>query len=163
MDNIHKVSVPDNVVEEVKRRLAEISQLLKIYMIALTPEERRRMAKMGDKTHSFVSKAYDLAKENPNLCPKYLDIDELGIDVKDAVNLVALKVAVNQIYESIADTEMIAGSEAYKGALEFYQEVKRAAKNDVYGAKAVYEVLKTRFPRGKRSKEDENEPDSDNK
>jgi hypothetical protein len=58
---------------------------------------------------------------------------------------------------------MIAGSEAYKGALEFYQEVKRAAKNDVYGAKAVYEVLKTRFPRGKRSKEDENTPESNNK
>jgi TolA-binding protein len=49
-----------------------------------------------------------------------------------------------------SDTEMTAGSEAYQAALVFYKSVKMAAAQDVPGAKAVYEELKTRFPGGKR-------------
>lgn len=45
---------------------------------------------------------------------------------------------------------MTAGSEAYQAALVFYKSVKMAAAQDVPGAKAVYEELKTRFPGGKR-------------
>jgi hypothetical protein len=39
---------------------------------------------------------------------------------------------------------MLAGSEAYHAALTFYNAVKRAAADDVPGAKAVYEALKAR-------------------
>jgi hypothetical protein len=45
---------------------------------------------------------------------------------------------------------MTAGSEAYQAALVFYKSVKKAAAQDVPGAKTVYEELKTRFPGGKR-------------
>ncbi|GHU43561.1 hypothetical protein FACS1894190_14190 [Spirochaetia bacterium] len=46
--------------------------------------------------------------------------------------------------------EMAAGSKAYQAALVFYSSVKVAAAQDVPGAKAVYDELKTRFPSGKR-------------
>jgi hypothetical protein len=52
--------------------------------------------------------------------------------------------------EAIDDTEMAAGSEAYQAALVFYKSIKMAAEQDIPGAKAVYEELKTRFPGGKR-------------
>jgi hypothetical protein len=52
--------------------------------------------------------------------------------------------------EGVDDTEMIAGSEAYQAALVFYKSVKVAAAQDIPGAKAVYDELKTRFPGGKR-------------
>jgi hypothetical protein len=45
---------------------------------------------------------------------------------------------------------MVAGSEAYQAALVFYKSVKVAAAQDIPGAKAVYDELKTRFPGGKR-------------
>ena len=45
---------------------------------------------------------------------------------------------------------MTAGSEAYQAALVFYKSVKMAAAQDVPGAKAVYEELRTRVPGGKR-------------
>jgi hypothetical protein len=54
--------------------------------------------------------------------------------------------------EGIGDTEMIPGSEAYQAALVFYKSVKMAAAQDIPGAKAVYEELKTRFPRPGRPK-----------
>jgi hypothetical protein len=46
--------------------------------------------------------------------------------------------------------KMVAESEAYQAALVFYSSVKVAAAQDVPGAKAVYDELKTRFPGGKR-------------
>jgi hypothetical protein len=57
---------------------------------------------------------------------------------------------IRQLDENASDTEMTAGSEAYQAALVFYKSVKMAAAQDVPGAKAVYEELKTRFPGGKR-------------
>jgi hypothetical protein len=52
---------------------------------------------------------------------------------------------------------MIAGSEAYQAALMFYKSVKMAAAQDIPGAKAVYEELKTRFPQTGRPKRPEAE------
>jgi hypothetical protein len=48
--------------------------------------------------------------------------------------------------EGIGDTEMTTGNEAYQAAPVFYKSAKMAAAQDIPGAKAVYEELKTRFP-----------------
>jgi hypothetical protein len=119
-------------------------------MLALTPAERQSLPKMGEKTIGFVEKAFDFAKQNPNLVPPYLEVDAFGIDFADAHGLWTLLNSVQQLEEAIDDTEMIAGSEAYQAALVFYKSVKMAAAQDIPGAKAVYEELKTRFPGGKR-------------
>jgi hypothetical protein len=44
---------------------------------------------------------------------------------------------------------MVSGSEAFNASLVFYNSAKVAAAQDVPGAKAIYEELKRRFPRGK--------------
>jgi hypothetical protein len=57
---------------------------------------------------------------------------------------------IKQLEEAVEDTIMAAGSEVYHAALAFYHNVQAAAKNDIPGAKAIFEDLKTRFPGGKR-------------
>jgi hypothetical protein len=104
------------------------------------------MPKMGEKTIGFVEKAYDFARQNPALVPPYLDVDAFGIDFGDAHGLWTLLNTIQQLEESVDDTEMVAGSEAYQAALVFYKSVKVAAAQDIPGAKAIYEELKTRFP-----------------
>jgi hypothetical protein len=161
MENVHNKAIPVDVVEDVKRRVTEIFNILHPYMIALTSEERQRLPKMGEKTLSFVSKAYELAQNNSNLCPSYFDMNEFRIDFEDATQLIALKTVINQVYEGIVDTETVAGSEAYQAALLFYDAAKTAAKKDIYGAKAVYEELKKRFPSRKKSNSTATETDTD--
>jgi hypothetical protein len=39
---------------------------------------------MGEKTIGFVEKAYDFARQNPNLVPPYLEVDTFGVDFADA-------------------------------------------------------------------------------
>jgi hypothetical protein len=54
--------------------------LLAPYLLALTAAERQGLPKMGEKTIGFVEKAYDFARQNPNLVPPYREIDAFGVD-----------------------------------------------------------------------------------
>jgi hypothetical protein len=105
---------------------------------------------MGEKTLSFVEKSHDFALQNPNFCPPYLDMEAFNADFADAHNLQTLNNTALQLHESTDDTAMLAGSEAYQAALIFYNSVKIAARQDIPGAKAVYEELRKRFPGTKR-------------
>jgi hypothetical protein len=149
-ENTHVQAIPQNVLAEAQAKIQEVLTLLSPYLLALTPAERQGMPKMGEKTIGFVEKAYDFAKQNPNLVPPYLGIAAFGTDFTDAHGLWTLHNMVLQLEEGVGDTEMSAGSEAYQAALVFYKSVKMAAAQDIPGAKAVYEELKPRFPGGKR-------------
>jgi hypothetical protein len=149
-DNKHAQAIPQEVLTQAQAKINEAAALLAPYFVALTPAERHELPKMGEKTISFVEKAYDFAKQNPNLVPLYLDMAAFGVDFGDAHGLWTLVNSVRQLEENAGDTEMTAGSEAYQAALMFYKSVKMAAAQDIPGAKAVYEELRTRFPGGKR-------------
>jgi hypothetical protein len=149
-DNKHVKAIPQDILTQAQTKINEVKTLLAPYVVALTPSERHEMPKMGEKTISFVEKAYDFAQQNPNLVPPYLDMTAFGTDFEDAHGLWTLVNSIRQLDENASDTEMAAGSEAYQAALVFYKSVKMAAAQDVPGAKAVYEELKIRFPGGKR-------------
>jgi hypothetical protein len=154
--NNHVQEIPPMVLEELKRKAKEMSDLIRPYSIALTPHERHDLPKMGEKTVSFVEKAHELAKDNPDLCPNYLNIADFTIDINDAIGLISVKVAILQVVEVIDDIELLAGSESYQEALMFYNYIKMLADRDVPRAKAIYEELKKRFPnRGRRKPSEE--------
>ncbi|MDR0641077.1 MAG: hypothetical protein LBG07_01290 [Treponema sp.] len=149
-DNKHVQAIPQDVLTQAQTKIDGVKALLAPYVVALTPAERHELPKMGEKTISFVEKPYDFAKRNPNLAPPYLDMAAFGADFEDAHGLWTLVNSIRQLDENVGDTEMTAESEAYQAALVFYKSVKMAAAQDISGAKAVYEELKTRFPGGKR-------------
>ncbi|MDR1216469.1 MAG: hypothetical protein LBK25_07295 [Treponema sp.] len=151
-DNKHVQVIPSTVLTQAQEKIDAAWALLAPYTLALTPSERQTLPKMGAKTLEFVEKSFDFARRNPDLVPPYLDVDAFGVDFSDAHGLWTILNSVQQFEEAIDDTEMIAGSEAYQAALVFYHSVKAAAAQDVPGAKAVYEELKTRFPRPGRPK-----------
>ncbi len=56
MDNKINYSIPEEVITEITQKLNEVTAALQPYLIALTPEERRTIPKMSDKTVPFVEK-----------------------------------------------------------------------------------------------------------
>jgi len=136
----------------IKTKINEIKALLP-FLINLTAEERQTIPKMGDDTLSFVSKALEYAQNNPNLVPPYVDIVEMNKDFKLAADLISILQPLNQLQEGVDDSNMAAGSEAFVTALAFYNTVKYAAKQNVPGAEAIYNDLKTRFPGGPQNGE----------
>ncbi|MDR2554696.1 MAG: hypothetical protein LBC64_04635 [Fibromonadaceae bacterium] len=85
--NKHSQSIPAATLELAKTKIEEVAELLKPYLIALTPDEKHEIPKMGPKTLNFVEKSHEYAHENPSLVPNYLQMDEFDIDFADAHGL----------------------------------------------------------------------------
>ncbi|MDR2887918.1 MAG: hypothetical protein LBV26_07970 [Bacteroidales bacterium] len=146
MQNLHYRSIPDEVIEQANLKADEIKALLAPYVLPLTADQRKGMLKMGERSLSFVDKAFELARINPTLRPAFISVDDLGFDLHDVTRLRGTLSRLQQLTDSVDDTMMVSGSEAYNTALTFYTSVKAAARQNIQGSKAVYEELKKRFP-----------------
>ncbi|MDR2408014.1 MAG: hypothetical protein LBE13_07880 [Bacteroidales bacterium] len=152
--NVHSNAIPPEVIEALNKKIREINQMLAPYATPLTAHERRDLPVMGDKTVSFVEKAFEYAKENTDLCPSFLDLNAFAVDMADATGLRVVRNSVNQAFEVVDDIVLLAGSEAYQSALAFYNYIKLLVSQDVPRAKTIYEELKKRFPGRSKAKKD---------
>ncbi len=145
MDNKINYSIPEEVVTQTTEKLLEAVTLLQPFIIALTPEERRNLPKMSDKTQPFVEKCLNYTKSNPEFAPPYMDVDELNADMAVYRQLRPIYNIITKLNNGLDDTTMQAGAESYANALSYYNSVKLAAKMDIPGAKGIYDDLKKRF------------------
>jgi len=153
MENQIDFVIPDDVITDVTEKLNEAATALKPYLIALTPDNRRELPKMSDKTIPFVDKTLDYTTSDPQFAPPYMDKEELANDMKTHGQLTEILRIVTQLYNGLDDTTMEAGAESYVNALSYYNSVKQAAKMNIPGAKSIYEDLKKRFEKKSTSTE----------
>jgi hypothetical protein len=151
MDNKINFSIPDEVIADITSRLNDVANIVRPYVIALTPIERHDLPKMSDGTLPFVQKSLDYCQSNPEFAPSYLDFSGLLADMKVYNQLMPIFRLVEQLENKLNDTTMEAGAESYISALSYYNSVKMAAGMNVPGAKAIYEDLKKRFVKEKAS------------
>ena len=145
--NVVSVQIPAKEQEAIIKQVQDLQQKLAPYLIALTPESRRKGLKMSDKSLPFVEKATQYAKSHTDFTPPFMQVDELEIDLKAVSDLTKVYRELDQLCRNLNDTIMQSGSEAFAEALAYYQAVKQAAKMGRPNAKAVYEDLKKRFER----------------
>jgi hypothetical protein len=91
------------------------------FLLDLTPDERRVLPKMGDKSRAFVSKALEVAIQTPEILPRGYDLATFRRDVDLAAALQPVAVALAKLSEEVDDTHLLVRSEAYTGALMVYQ------------------------------------------
>lgn len=115
------------------------------FLINLTPQERQALPKMGSATQSFVSKALEIAENNPQFVPPYVDVPAMQKDYDLAMRLQGIEMQLASLLEKVSDTNLAAGSEAYVTGLTIYNSIKAAAKVNVPGAKALSAELAERF------------------
>ena len=143
----------ENKISETidQAKLDEIIALLKKAeelipkLISLSVQQRRESFKMGDGSIPFVQKAYEEAKNNANLVPSFVNMNELKKDIDYDAALRQIEMVVTILAERVSDTRMVVGSEALNGALAIYNFVKQAVKQNIPGSKSVQENLKARF------------------
>jgi hypothetical protein len=126
-------------------------------LVTLTAEQRQEMLKMGDKTLAFVQNSIKHADTTPSLVPSYLDMDEMKKDLAATEELRPIMLKMENLFNAVVDTYMVAGSEAYGGGLLFYNSVKGGLKANIPGAEEAYEDLRKRFPGRPSKKADEAE------
>jgi hypothetical protein len=145
MNNQHSQVIPHDLLAQATVKINEAAALLKPYLLTLTAEERKVMLKKGNKSDSFVNKAFEYAKTNPEFLPFFVNIADFEVDITDSDNLIGIISQTQQLCNGLDDTEMVAGSEAYYAALAYYNSVQQATNQNVPGAKTIYEELKKRF------------------
>ncbi|SRR5260221_378656 len=129
-----------------------ISNTLKPYLVALTPDDRHNLPKVSDGTLPFVQKTLDYAGTNGGFMPAYIDVGELKVDVDATDVLLQIQRPLGQLAQNLDDTIMLCGSEAYIAAVAFYNSVKLASKLKVPGAEPIANDLGVRFAaQGKRT------------
>jgi len=154
IENRVSIVFPAEVKAAVLQKLTEVDDLLKPYLIALQPTERKALPKMGDGSAPFVGKALGYAKTAPQFAPAYLNVSELEIDYNAVLDLTEFQHFSSKLNMMLSDTMVLSGSEAYVASLSYYNSVKNAAKMNVPGARAIYEDLKKRFENQGPGKQD---------
>ncbi len=145
MPNEFHQDIPAKVLADVQQHLDAIKAALAPYLISLTPDERRTMLRMADKTVAFVQKTSDYATNNPAFVPGFVDLAELQHNLAGVTALTPLRQQFEQLALDTDSTVMTAGGEAYANSLTIYGNLKFRAKNKQPGAQAAYDDLSIRF------------------
>ena len=119
------------------------------FLIDLTPEERRTLPRMGDKSRGFVEQALAVAEQNQGMLPRTFDVGEMRNDVELLSALSTVLTAIAQLHELVDDTYTAVSSEAYASALLVYQFARAAGKGSALDA--ALDGLAQRFARKSRS------------
>lgn len=146
MPNEFHQDIPAPVLADVQQHLDAIKAALAPYLLSLTPEQRRTLPRMADKTVAFVQKATAYAATNPAFVPAFVELSALQQDAAGVAALTPLRQQLEQLALDLDSTVMVAGSEAYTSALTIYANIKFMAKNRQPGAQAAYDDLAVRFP-----------------
>jgi len=144
--NLVSVNIPEADLKDCKAAIAVLKAKLMPHLVVLTPEERQEIPKMGEKTASFVDKGSDYALKYTELAPSYLDLGALKEDVAAVRVTRDLVQDLDPVLQSLSDTLMAAGADAYQAVLVFYGSSREAMKQKVPNAEIVYNDLSARFP-----------------
>lgn len=98
------------------------------FLVDLSPDDRRTLAKMGDKSRAFVDKAFQAAQQNPTALPGAFDIGEFEKDNALFQQLMQIAPAMTQLTEKFDDTTMALGADLFAEALTVYGFLKAAGK-----------------------------------
>ncbi len=127
---------------------AEFAQL-----IALTPERRRQLNKMGDKSEAFCRQAVDVLEMNPGVTPRNFEHDTLRRDLTALDALRPRMMRVSKLQQRLTDTEMALGSDLIVTAFEGYAYLKVAGKGE--GLDQLRKMMAERFNHGPRQESEE--------
>lgn len=115
------------------------------FLVSLTPEERRELPKMGDRSVAFVRKSEEMAQEGAAYLPGAFNAAEFKKDLALYDALLPIYQKAVKLHEMIEDTMMLLGSDLFVAALDHYAAAKRHGSTG--GLDELMTVLGQRFTR----------------
>lgn len=143
--NLINLQIPADDLVSIKAAIETLRSTLLPHLKTINTKESRKMLKAGDNSVAFVNKAFEYSKQYEELVPRFLDMKSFSGDIAAVDTLQELVRAMTPIVEALDDSLLMSGSEAYEGALMFYQSVKAAAKANAPSAKAILIDLADHF------------------
>jgi hypothetical protein len=147
--NLISLSLDDNAFSEIDAALATLEKHFSGFL-KLSPDERRNLAKMGDKSEAFCRQTIMVAGQNIQNLPPSMDFAEA---LSDLSNLDKLRPRLHRLRELLTkgdDTEMALGSDIYTFSLDAYALLKVTGKGA--SLEVLRQAMSTRFNRGSKAK-----------
>jgi hypothetical protein len=149
--NLISLHLTDAAWAEVDAALAVIEGHFAPFII-LTPDERRNLAKMGDKSEAFCRQTLMVMAQNPQVIPPSLDLAEAQ---NDLANLDKLRPRLHRLRDLLGrgdDTDMALGSDVTNTCSDGYALLKIAGKGA--GLEVLRQTMSIRFNRSSKPKAD---------
>ncbi len=114
-------------------------------LIALTPDQRRALTKMGPKSEAFCRQTLTVLSQNTQVVPPSVNLAEAQADLATLDALRPRLARLERLTERANDTDAALGSDVMALALEGYALLKFAGKNQ--GLEGLRKDLSARFAR----------------
>lgn len=154
-ENLTSIEFTTEEKTTVKTAITSVNEVLEPKLISLTTGDRVERMKMGDGSVSFVEKVLDYAQSNPEFAPPYMNVPELAIDLNAVKDLQSIYRPLVQLVKLLDDSILLSGSEAMVASLSYYASIRTASKMNIPNAKPIYDDLKKRFARSRRTSDTE--------
>jgi hypothetical protein len=118
-----------------------------IPLVALTPDQRQQLVKMGDKSEAFCRQAGHVFAENPGILPGSFDLPGYQREFATLDALRPRLLRLGKLYQRAQDTDMALGSDLMTNALQGDAFLKVAGKGQ--GLDEMRKMLSARFARSR--------------
>lgn len=150
MQNLVSLNLSAQDLADVDAAIATLRRVFAPF-VALQPDERVEMKKMGPKSRDFCDNTLTLLENNPQIVPPNLGLAEALADRTALEQLRPRLQQLHQLVERADDTEMALGSDMMAIALESYRLLEVSGKGEAL--KSARRDLSTRFARKRRTAE----------
>ena len=131
-------------IDDLKAAITRIEQFTESF-VTLTPDELRRLVKLGDGTEPFCRQAEIVFEQYAHAFPPSFDLAEMKRDLATFDALRAPLLRLQQLVARFDDTVTALGSDAMVAALEGYRHMQSDGKSQ--GLAALKDAYPARRPR----------------
>jgi hypothetical protein len=124
------------------------------FLTTFTTEERKSLAKIGDKGITFITKTLEFAANNPDIIPRGFDIEEYRKKVETSENLFIIMNQLAVISRKLEDTYKDFLDDSFSDSRSIYK-VAKLAGIDIGDFEEIVKELGKIFARKSRKKTDE--------
>lgn len=121
--NLISTSIPEEDLKEIRDAIQFIDKKMP-ELVTLTREEKASLPKMKSNTIDFVHECLKMAKENPEIVPKNVNIPEIVKDVELVEAAHKILEPLRGLMKRIEDSILLAESEAYLPSLAIYNAAR---------------------------------------
>lgn len=132
-------------ITEINKAITTLISKLRPFLIALAAADKKRLAKVGDKSLPFIEKALQYMDTHPQFKPPFVDKNEADKDFRLLVLLRGIERLLEPLMNDLSDTIALAGDESFHASRDFYKSVKLASEGNAPEAEAIFLDLRQRF------------------
>jgi hypothetical protein len=146
--NLISLALDDDTLGSIDAALNTLETAF-IGLLALTPEQRRSLTRMGDKSEAFCRQTLNVLAQNPQVLPPSYDLAEAQEDLSAIDRLRPRLMRLLRLTERAEDSSAALGSDVMCAALEGYALLRISGRNQ--GLEGLRDALSVRFGNRRRS------------